>query len=88
MAHYLVTGGAGFIGSHLIDSLIQDHHSVTTIDNLSSGKNNNLNSKAHFIQGDIRDSDLLKQILPSIDGCFHLAAIVPDPAGEHWVLKA
>ena len=44
MAHYLVTGGAGFIGSHLIDSLIQDHHSVTTIDNLSSGKNNNLNS--------------------------------------------
>jgi UDP-glucose 4-epimerase len=86
MAHYLVTGGAGFIGSHLIDSLIESHHTVTTIDNLSSGNLRNLNPKANLIEGDIRDSDLLKKILPLTDGCFHLAAVVSVVRShEEWL---
>jgi UDP-glucose 4-epimerase len=51
----LVTGGAGFIGSHIVDSYIENGHKVTVIDNLSTGKEENLNPKADFIQMDIND---------------------------------
>ena len=50
----LVTGGAGFIGSHLVDNLIKDGHDVCVIDNLSTGKKENLNPKAKFYKEDIR----------------------------------
>ena len=53
-----VTGGAGFIGSHLVDRLIHDGHTVLVIDNLSSGSREFVNSKAQFIEMDIRDSNL------------------------------
>ena len=53
-----VTGGAGFIGSHLVDRLINDGHTVLVIDNLSSGSREFVNSKAQFIEMDIRDSNL------------------------------
>jgi UDP-glucose 4-epimerase len=75
MGKYVVTGGAGFIGSHLCDSLLQLQHEVIAIDNLSNSKVDNLSTGVHFIEGDIRNHDLLRTHLKNIDGCFHLAAI-------------
>jgi UDP-glucose 4-epimerase len=71
----LVTGGAGFIGSHLVDELIKQGHEVIVIDNLSNGKKENLNPKAKFYKKDIRN---LKSIAPhfkGVDFVFHLAAL-------------
>lgn len=71
----LVTGGAGFIGSHLVDRLIKGGHDVVVIDNLSTGKKENLNSKAKFYKIDIRDpkiSQIFKKEKPKI--IFHYAA--------------
>lgn len=75
MAKVLVTGGAGFIGSHIADRLVNDGHEVVVIDNLSTGKKENINSKAQFIQSDIADYE---QILPHFAGTeviFHTAAL-------------
>jgi UDP-glucose 4-epimerase len=68
----IVTGGAGFIGSHLADSLVSEGHSVVVIDDLSAGKKEYLNTKAQFIQKDIR-TDLSKEF-SGIDTVFHFAA--------------
>lgn len=71
----LVTGGAGFIGSHLVDALIEKNHEVTVIDDLSCGKKENVNEKAKLVQMDIRDkklADVFKEKKPEI--VFHLAA--------------
>lgn len=54
----LVTGGAGFIGSHITDNLVENGYAVTVIDNLSTGKENNLNKKAKFYKSDIKHSQL------------------------------
>jgi len=84
---YLVTGGAGFIGSHLVDKLIEQGHRVIVIDNLSSGKKENLNPEADFHNLDICDFDKIKSLFKDIDYVFHLAAIprvpisVEDPLG-------
>ena len=67
----LFTGGAGFIGSHLVDRLIADGKDVAVIDNLSTGREENLNPKAFFIKKDIRDPI---SIAADIDVVFHLAA--------------
>lgn len=77
MACYIVTGGCGFIGSHLVDELLKKQHDVIVLDNLSTGKVENLSSKALFIQNCVTDTKFLKQVFYSnkIDGCFHLAAI-------------
>ncbi len=56
----LVTGGAGFIGSNLVDGLIAEGHRVIVVDNLSSGKKKNLNKQADFYQLDIRNEELKK----------------------------
>lgn len=56
----LVTGGAGFIGSHIVDKYIENGHDVTIIDNLVHGKEENINKKAKFINKDIRDKELYK----------------------------
>ena len=69
----LVTGGAGFIGSNLVDRLITDGHTVRVIDNLSTGKAENVNQKAEFHNRDITDTDLL-DVFKSVDVVFHLAA--------------
>lgn len=71
----LITGGAGFIGSHLVDELIARHHNVFVIDNLSSGKEENINPKTKFYKVDVRDRNIF-QILEKekIEGVFHLAA--------------
>jgi len=85
MSKYLVTGGCGFIGSHLTDKLIEEGHKVVVLDNLSSGFLSNLNPKAEFIEGDIRNKEVLKNIIKEVDGCFHLAAIASvDVSVKKW----
>ncbi len=74
-----ITGGAGFIGSHLVDKLIKRGDSVTVIDNLSSGNKDFIkqhldNSEFSFIEGDILDLDLLKHEIKGHDVVFHIAA--------------
>jgi len=76
MAKYLITGGAGFIGSHLADLLLSKGHQVMVLDDLSTGKAANLDSRVQLIVGSICDRPLLKKSLAQCDGCFHLAAIV------------
>ncbi len=71
---YLVTGGCGFIGSHLVDALIARGHKVTILDNLSTGKRENANKGARLIVGDTTDYATVEQAMRGIDGCFHLAA--------------
>ena len=74
---YVVTGGAGFIGSNLVDELIKNGHDVHIIDNFSSGKKENCNPKARIHFYDISKSKYLKKISEIINGCdgvFHCAA--------------
>lgn len=92
MATYLVTGGCGFIGSHLVASLKKDGHRVRVLDNLSTGKLANLVPDCEVVVGDIRDPLLVKSCLrDEISGCFHLAAIasvqssIDDWAGTNAV---
>lgn len=74
----LVTGGCGFIGSHITDALIDKKHKVVVMDNLSSGNLKNLNSKAEFIKGDITNRDDIEAIFnrfPIDAVCHHAAQI-------------
>jgi UDP-glucose 4-epimerase len=79
--HYLVTGGAGFIGSHVVEKLLRENHQVTVIDNFSTGKAENLpgNSRLlNVLKLDVRNPGDLSSVPQEIDGIFHLAAIVVD----------
>ena len=74
-----VTGGAGFIGSHLVDKLIEEGHSVTAFDDLSSGykefiKHHFDNEKFSFIEGDLVDSEVVDKGIKDHDVVFHIAA--------------
>ena len=75
-AHALVTGGAGFIGSHLARQLLQTGHKVTVIDNLSVGSRGAVPDGARFVHGDIRDEAAIVDALSGVDCVFHLAAQV------------
>ncbi len=78
MSIYLVTGGAGFIGSHIVDALVKVGKKVRVIDNLSTGNAANLAhliNDIEFIEGDIRDTDLLDRAMKDVDFCFHEAAL-------------
>ena len=75
---YVVTGGAGFIGSHITKKLIERGDIVTVIDNMETGKEKNLEEvkdKINFVKSDILDVDLLENITKDIDGIFHQAAL-------------
>lgn len=72
---YLVTGGCGFIGSHLVDSLLADGHGVVVLDNLSSGHRENLDDRADPMVGDVADPDAVALAMRDVSGCFHLAAV-------------
>ena len=87
MKHYLVTGGCGFIGSHLVHTLVQKGHKVTILDDLSSGHLANCSPKSSLIQGTILNKPLLESLMDTVDGCFHLAAITSvQVCNEDWEL--
>jgi len=78
----LVTGGAGFIGSHLVDALAADGAAVRVVDDLSSGHRENLSSAGgaiEFVQGDIRSLDTVKRACAGVELVFHLAAVGSVP---------
>ncbi len=75
MACFLVTGGAGFLGSHLVDALLRQGHLVRVLDDLSSGHRQNLPRQIEFLRGDITDPTTVEEAFEGIDACFHLAAI-------------
>jgi UDP-glucose 4-epimerase len=89
MSLYLVTGGAGFIGSHLCDALVASGDHVRVLDDLSTGFWANLPAGADPIVGDIADPDAALRATEGIAGCFHLAAIasvergITDWLGSH-----
>jgi UDP-glucose 4-epimerase len=89
MTTWLVTGGAGFIGSHLCEALLASSDAVRVLDDLSTGKRANLPSEAVLIEGDVADPIAVRVALEGVAGCFHLAAIasvergVTDWLGTH-----
>lgn len=86
MARILVTGGCGFIGSHLCAALLARGDAVRVLDDLSTGMEANLAAGADLIQGDIADAAAVRQAVAGIDACFHLAAIASVERGvRDWV---
>jgi UDP-glucose 4-epimerase len=87
--NYLVTGGCGFIGSHLTDALVAAGHRVRVLDDLSTGRLENLSPGAELIRGSVATPGLVRGAMEGMDGCFHLAAIASvvrceqDWAGTH-----
>ena len=82
---FLVTGGAGFIGSHIAEELLRRKHQVRVLDNFSTGKSENLGFASNprdleVIDGDIREPDTVVQAALGVDGIFHEAALVSVPA--------
>src|SRR5579871_4192839 len=89
MTTWLVTGGAGFIGSHLCQALLRQGDRVRVLDDFSTGKRDNLPPEIELIEGDVAEPVAVRQAVDGIDGCFHLAAIasvergVTDWLGTH-----
>jgi UDP-glucose 4-epimerase len=84
MMKYIITGGAGFIGSHIVEELTQQQHEVVIFDNLFSGKMENIqqflkNDDVSFVQGSICDLSVLKKTFEGADGIFHEGAIASVP---------
>jgi UDP-glucose 4-epimerase len=84
LSSVLVTGGAGFIGSHLVDSLVSCGYHVKVLDNLSTGRLVNIQThletgKIDFIEGDITDADLVRNCVREVSAVVHLAAVVNVP---------
>jgi UDP-glucose 4-epimerase len=78
MGSVLVTGGAGFIGSHLVEKLVEKGYSVIVVDNLLRGKLNNLSNvldKIKFVKGDIRNYELMEELVKNSEVVFHLASL-------------
>ena len=75
---YLITGGAGFVGSHIAENLVKQNNEVVILDNLVTGKKKNLETirnKINFVEGSILDIDLLNELTHNVDGVFHQAAL-------------
>lgn len=91
MAVYAITGGAGFVGSHLADDLLASGHDVRVLDDLSTGRRSQLDSRAELIVDDVCDGAALARLLDGADAVFHLAAIASvvrsneDPIGTNRV---
>jgi UDP-glucose 4-epimerase len=86
MGTFLVTGGAGFIGSHLCEALLRERHAVRVLDDLSSGSRANLPPGVEFLHGDIGCPETVSDALEGVDGCFHLAAIASVERGmRDWL---
>ena len=79
MSHLLITGGAGFIGSHIAEALVADGHRVRIFDNLSSGHLHNLDhlkDRVEFVRGDVRDRAAIGTAMQGMTHCFHEAVLV------------
>src|SRR3954464_11123030 len=86
MTRYLVTGGAGFIGSHLAEALIAGGHAVRVLDNFFSGRAENLPPGGELIRADVTRQEAVSDALDGVDGCFHLAAIASvEYCRKHWL---
>lgn len=89
MSNVLVTGGAGFIGSHVVDRLVADGHEVHILDNFSTGTRENCNKRAHIHEADITDFNSIEPYFAGVDTVFHLAALariqpsIEDPLPSH-----
>ena len=89
----LVTGGAGFIGSHIVDRLIRDGHEVVVLDDFSTGHRSNLteHERLTIVEGDISNADTVNECMQGVDWVFHKAAVasvpktVNDPVGSSLV---
>jgi UDP-glucose 4-epimerase len=82
--NYIVTGGAGFIGSHIVEELVDQRHEVVILDNFFSGKKENIQQflkkkNVTFVKGSITDMPLLKKVFEGADGIFHEGAIASVP---------
>lgn len=81
---FLITGGAGFIGSHIVEHLLRSNHQARVLDNFTTGKHDNLafaatNPNLEIIEGDIRDAGVVASAMSGVDGVFHEAALVSVP---------
>ena len=86
MSEYLVTGGCGFIGSHLCDALLDRGHRVRVLDDLSTGSLANIPREVALVEGDIRNPAAVAEAIAGCDGCFHLAAIASvERSNREWV---
>lgn len=86
MAKYLVTGGAGFIGSHLCAELAARGHDLVVLDDLSTGKAKNVSYQSQLILGDVTDAKTVAAASRGVDGIFHLAAIASVPrCNDEWL---
>ncbi|MBF0623409.1 MAG: NAD-dependent epimerase/dehydratase family protein [Magnetococcales bacterium] len=82
---YLITGGYGFIGSHLADALLARGHRVRILDDLSTGHVENVRGPHEFIRGDVGDATAVNQAMAGVNGCFHLAAVASvQRSNEDW----
>ena len=85
-SRFLVTGGAGFIGSHLADELLKRGAGVVVLDDLSTGRRKNLSAEIEFIHGSVLDTDLITKVAQGCAGIFHLAAIASvSKSNEDWI---
>ncbi len=75
----VITGGAGFIGSHLVEEGVARGYEVTVLDDLSSGAEKNIVSQAKFVRGSIQDLALLEEVFAGAETVFHLAALISVP---------
>ncbi|NBB84409.1 MAG: NAD-dependent epimerase/dehydratase family protein [Alphaproteobacteria bacterium] len=83
---YLVTGGAGFIGSHLVDRLVADGHHVRVLDDLSTGRRDNLPRGPELVVGDVSDPEVVAVAVDGCDGVFHLAAVASvERSRDDWL---
>jgi UDP-glucose 4-epimerase len=86
MTTWLITGGAGFIGSHLSEALLKQGDRVRVLDDFSTGKHENIASSVEVIKGDVADPAAVRDAVQGVAGCFHLAAIASVERGVNdWL---